>query len=349
MKFSTRTRLKVIRDYIVGWTFSFLFLAIVRGVGTEELGNLKFDFSDSMIMSATLGPIVGLISGIAQVWMEEKLYRRIPIGRLLLLRTLYGLVFIVSLILIAYATYQLFFGTTVSLQVFAFDRGSGAIYFYVLSTDLAMSMIRQVNLMLGEGNLSKVLRGQFYHPREEQRIFMFLDLQSSTQLAEKLGHIKYSSFIQDCFNDLGVVIENEAEIYQYVGDEAVLTWPYLRGLKNGNAIEAFFRFKRQLALKSPEYLEKYGVVPRFKAGVHGGTVTVTEIGKYKKEIAYHGDPINTAARIQGQCNAHESEFLISDEIKKEVSSHGFKFSLKGSFILKGKSIEVKVYSVEEKT
>lgn len=348
MKFSTRTRIKVIRDYVIGWTFAFLFLSIVRGVGTEELGNLKFDFTDSLLMAFTLGPLMGFIAGLAQVWIEEKLYRRVPIRRLILLRFIYGLVFLAVLINLAYYAYQAYFGIDITISTFAFDKGSGAIYFYVIATDFVLIVIRQVNLMLGEGNLGKLLRGKFYHPREEQRIFMFLDLQSSTTHAEKLGHIKYSSLIQDCFNDLGVVIENEAEVYQYVGDEAVLYWPIERGLRNGNAIEAFFRFKEQLKSKEADYQSKYGVVPYFKAGLHGGVVTVTEIGKYKKEIAYHGDAINTAARIQGKCNELETDFLISDSLMESFKPYAYAFENAGEIHLKGKEQEIKLYKITKK-
>jgi len=61
-----------------------------------------------------------------------------------------------------------------------------------------------------------IFRGRFYITREESQFFMFLDLQSSTKHAENLGHIRYSKIIQDCFNDLGIVVGNETEIYQYV-------------------------------------------------------------------------------------------------------------------------------------
>lgn len=60
--------------------------------------------------------------------------------------------------------------------------------------------------MLGD---KKLVTGRFCTPTAEERNFMFLDLQASTTLAEQLGHIKYSMLIQDCFNDLGVVVEND--------------------------------------------------------------------------------------------------------------------------------------------
>ena len=183
--FYTKRRLRLIRDYCLGWTFAFIFLSIVRGVGTVEVGSLQFAFLDSILISFTMGPIIGVISGVAQIWMEEKIYRRNSIGRYLVLRLIYELGFIIIMILLAYGTYQLYFGTELGIVDFAFDDGSFAIYFFVLSVDLAINIIRQLNLMLGQGNLGKLLTGKFYHPREEQRIFMFLDLQSSTQLAER--------------------------------------------------------------------------------------------------------------------------------------------------------------------
>ena len=43
------------------------------------------------------------------------------------------------------------------------------------------------------------MTGYYQKPKEESKIFMFLDLQSSSKIAELLGHEKYSDFIQDCF------------------------------------------------------------------------------------------------------------------------------------------------------
>ncbi len=50
-----------------------------------------------------------------------------------------------------------------------------------------------------------------------------------------------------------------------------------------------------------------------KAGITSGEVTATEIGVIKRSIAYHGDVLNTAARIQGECSKLNKELLISEE------------------------------------
>ena len=343
MKFKNKRRWQIIKQYCIGWTLAFIFLSIVRGEGTEELGSVQWEVWESILNAFIMGPILGVISGYAQILTEEHGYKRVSIQKLLVLRFIYAILFLASMILLGYAIYGV--DMDIGLIDFAFEPGSFAIYLYIVSVDIFMFILRQVNLFLGNNNLWRLLRGKFYTPREEERIFMFLDLQSSTKHAEKLGHIKYSKMIQDCFNDLGVVIENESEIYQYVGDEAILTWKLRDGLRNQNCINAYFNFKQQLDKRQEHYIRNYNFNPHFKAGVHVGIVTVTEVGKYKKEIAYHGDTINTAARIQGKCNELKQEFLISERLKNELGNTGFVFDKLGSIELKGKESQILLYAV----
>lgn len=348
MSFKKKRKWRIIKDYLIGWVIAFLVLGIIRGLGTSEDGFLKFGLFESLLMSFTLGPLLGIFSGYLQILTEERINKRISIQKLLLIRLFYSFLFLVSLILIAFVAYRLYFHAEMGLLDFILDPGSLAICFYVLAVDTFLSFIWQVKLMLGEGNLGGLLRGKFYTPREEERIFMFLDLQSSTQLAETLGHIQYSKMIQDCFNDLGVVVENEAEIYQYVGDEVILTWKIQAGLRKENCLNAYFKFKNQLEGKKAHYQKKYNCLPFFKAGMHAGIVTVTEVGKYKKEIAYHGDTINTSARIQGKCNEFKQELLISEYLMKKLDSDTYRFAGMGSIPLRGKKTEVSIYAVSER-
>ena len=341
MKLQNKQKWKIIRQYVVGWILSFVFLSIVRGEGTEELGSVQFELGKSILVSIIGGTIFGAISGYAQILTEERGYKKMSIQGLLAVRVIYVLLFLATIITLAY----LLFGKDISYLEFVFEPGSFAIYLYIVVTDVFMFSLRQVNLFLGSNNLWRLFRGKFYTPREEERIFMFLDLQSSTTHAERLGHIQYSKLIQDCFNDLGVVVENEAEIYQYVGDEAILTWELKEGLTNQNCIKAYFNFQNQLKKRQEYYAENYDCLPHFKAGLHGGIITVTEVGKYKKEIAYHGDTINTAARIQGKCNEFGKALLISEVLKNRLNKTGYSFEELGSIALKGKEQEVLLYAV----
>jgi len=88
-------------------------------------------------------------------------------------------------------------------------------------------------------------------------------------------------------------------------------------------------------------------LPDFKAGVHAGTVTVVEIGDVKRNIAYHGDTLNTAARIQGVCNEFKKDFLVSAYLFEKVGLHpGMKAEVLGMILLKGKTAKVGLVSID---
>lgn len=223
-----------------------------------------------------------------------------------------------------------------------------ALYLYGACVSLLINFLKEVNKKFGPGVLLKLFSGRYSAPRIEDRIFMFIDLKASTTIAEKLGHIKYSRLIQDCFHDVtDVVSKYKAEIYQYVGDEIVLTWELEKGIENNNCFEFFFEFRKKLESFSNVYRERYGIIPEFKAGMNCGTVTVAEVGEIKKEIAYHGDVLNTASRIQDQCNVHNKQVLISHNLQKVMlRTAKYKTFPIGEIMLKGKQIPVHIYSLE---
>src|SRR5690606_14690721 len=100
-------------------------------------------------------------------------------------------------------------------------------------------------------------------------------------------------------------------VYQYVGDEIVISWKVNEKMENMSCVQFFFACEEQFLNRSEYYIKKYDLVPCFKAGLHLGKVTAVEIGEIKRDIAYHGDTLNTAARIQGMCNQYDKKILIS--------------------------------------
>jgi len=219
---------------------------------------------------------------------------------------------------------------------------------YFIVAILFINFILQVNRKFGPGNLLKLTTGKYCTPKIENRIFMFLDLRGSTAIAEKLGHKKYSKLMQNCYHDLtDVVINYKASIYQYVGDEVVLCWDMKDGLKDLNCIKAYFAFDKKLQLRNEYYLNNFDVKPFFKCGIDCGEVTVAEIGDIKREIAYHGDVLNTAARIEKLCTQQKKKMLISEYVANELPNNLNEFSKEfaGDFELRGKIEKIKIYSI----
>lgn len=205
----------------------------------------------------------------------------------------------------------------------------------------------QINRLLGEGVLWKFIRGKYHKPREEERIFMFLDMKSSTKIAEQLGHVRFYALLNEVFHEISYpVLQTKAEIYQYVGDEVVLTWEVDNGLENSNCLRTFFMFRDRLQKNSENYLKNFGVKPDFKAGLHFGKVISAQIGDLKREIVYNGDVLNTTARIQSECNTYQRDCLVSGTLMNRLKEmNGFKWEKIGDVTLRGKETEVELFSV----
>ncbi|MEM7107635.1 MAG: adenylate/guanylate cyclase domain-containing protein, partial [Bacteroidota bacterium] len=311
-----QSKLKVVRDYLLGWLIASLIWQLLWT--TDRVYENAVDATISSRFTIFLLAWLFQSIGFASLHLFIDRYLR---GRVLFTR------------LVAYTlTLQLFTGLTLVTCVFYLIRFVEIIspeasfsefieqtvvrvaIIYALFVNFGIVLFIYINRMLGRGNLWRMITGKFYTPRDEEMIFMFLDLRGATTFAEQLGHLEYSRLIQDCFHDLAVVHNFKAEIYQYVGDEAVLVWSSQNGLQGNNCLRTFFAFQDKLNSRSDYYKANYGLVPQFKAGINMGKVTVTEVGEFKREIAYHGDAINTAARIQGECNQLESNLLVSETI-----------------------------------
>jgi adenylate cyclase len=209
----------------------------------------------------------------------------------------------------------------------------------------------QINHLLGEGVLWKFISGRYHKPREEERIFMFVDMKSSTAIAEQLGHVRFYTLLNELFYEISQpVLQTKAEIYQYVGDEVVLTWKVEDGLENSNCLKAFFMFRDNLAKKSGNFFRNFGVKPEFKAGMHFGKVVSAQIGDLKKEIVYNGDVLNTTARIRSECNTYGKDFLVSGKLVAQLRPmNGFSWERLDMVTLRGKETEVELFSVLNKS
>lgn len=208
--------------------------------------------------------------------------------------------------------------------------------------------LSQINSLHRKGELLNFILGRYHRPQEVDRIFCFVDLKGSTARAEQLGNVKFGSFLKDFYSDITEAIRvTKAEIYQYVGDEIILTWTYDEGLKENQSIRCFFIMQQIIQELRPKYLKKYNCYPKFKAGLHAGKVLVTWVGEIKKEILYIGDVVNTTSRIQEDCNRLNKDFLISQTLLDKVKNlEPVKASFVDETVPRGKEGKVRLYSLE---
>lgn len=305
------------------------------------------------------GVFLGTIFGLQNLYFKKRQnkLRKQSYGRIILKYSIgHILLTTISIFSIGIITKLIINGTidkNTFIEIRAYARSANFIrivlFTYLVSVGITLFQI--INQKFGPGVLMDLLLGKYRQPKEENMIFLFMDLKSSTSYAERLGHIKYSELIQDCFSDMTPAINMcEAEIYQYVGDEVVLMWPYKKGVQNGNCINLLFQFKEILQKRSEHYLSNYDFVPQFKAGINGGKLTVAEVGVIKRSVAYHGDVINTASRIQCLCNSFDQEILISENIVKIFGNNKlFNFQFIDNIQLRGKKEKINIFGINNAT
>lgn len=209
----------------------------------------------------------------------------------------------------------------------------------------------QVSDKYGPGVFAKFLIGKYYHPKEEERIFMFLDLNNSTQLAEKLGNIRFFTMLSSFYTDItDSILESQGEIYQYVGDEIVVTWTLNEGLKNANCLHCFFKIEQAILDKADHYQHSYGVTPTFMAGMHMGKVIVGEIGLIKKDIVYSGDVLNTSARVLEVGKKTGQDLVITQPLFQPLQQEkdAFNYTAMGQVPLRGKGTHLELWAVSLK-
>ena len=128
----------------------------------------------------------------------------------------------------------------------------------------------------------------------------------------------------------------------------MLTWRMSESFSASFCYEFVYAFQERLEAKKEYFISNYGVKPQFKAGAHCGKVTVAEVGEIKTEIAYHGDVLNTASRIQSLCNQFEKQLLLSESV---VSLLPEKDRARTSFVaeaeLRGKGNPIKIFTIEK--
>jgi adenylate cyclase len=301
--------------------------------------------------SVLVGFPLGLVFGLLEIFLfpkAEMRFRQWSFTKILVFKTLLytGVIYAVTVTLKIIA--GLFEGRKMSELPDALGSLEQLVLVvYTLVIYSLLIFFLQINRLLGEGILWKFIRGKYHKPREEERIFMFLDMKSSTKIAEQLGHVRFYTLLNELFHEISQpILQTKAEIYQYVGDEVILTWEVAHGLKNSNCLKTFFMFQESLLRNSENYFKNFGVKPEFKAGLHFGKVISAQIGDLKREIVYNGDVLNTTARIQNECNRYQRTCLVSGTLMNRLKrTNGFQWERIDAVTLRGKETEVELFSV----
>lgn len=214
-----------------------------------------------------------------------------------------------------------------------------------------ITFFENLERLLGKNVLKGLILGTYHKPVRENRFVMFLDIAGSTSLAERVGDVAFHALLNDFFCEIArPIVNNQGEIYKYVGDEVIITWKESTGKYKDAALAVLHAIDRTLERKKEYFISRYGTMPEYRAGLHFGQVVAGEMGLTRQEIAFSGDVMNTASRIQGECRNLGERFLVSEAavvglgIREGKTSNG-ELCSRGSIALRGKKEELNVYAL----
>ncbi len=344
---------------VIWLMFGVVYTFLERGIQGDvtvypSTGNV-YEFKNAFLFSGLGSFFTGLLQGWVEVfWLKKQLMRK-PFWAKIVLKSIFYLFFLILFLmsltlmsnsrLLGIGFFDL--ENINALQKFITNFSFWSVILYAgLIINVAL-FYSEMGEYLGNGVLYNYSLGKYHRPKKETRIFMFLDMKSSTTIAEKIGHEKYFDLLEAYYADMtDAILETSGQIYQYVGDEIVVSWSKREGIYENNCIQCFSKISNTIAKKEAYYLKRFGVVPEFKAGYHIGEVTTGEIGIIKKDIIHTGDVLNTTARIQAECNTYDTKTLISGDLLEELQKEDpISFSKIGRLMLRGKMESVELYSV----
>ena len=344
-------RLYLVLSIAIIWVFfSIIILYNIVEVDKDVLAKRRLSFFSLAFA------IIGIIVTGAEAFILKNIFRKYPIWLSTILRmTLTFILFLITSVIVVFAYW--IFRYDGELNFLQFERHFVKDIlltpsFLMLMVDLGVLafisiLVLEISDKYGPGGFRNLIRGRYNKPRKENRIFLFLDINDSTTIAERIGHEKYFNMLHDFFADITEpIIANWGHIYQYVGDEVVICWKNTP--KNKARCLNFIKQAEEVFTKKREYyMKEFDASPTFKAGIHAGDVTVGYIGIIKKDLVFSGDTLNTTARIRSKCHELKHPYIASIDFLKDFSvPKGFQADEIGEMEFKGRKEKSKVYSLE---
>lgn len=270
-------------------------------------------------------------------------FRRLPFAVVLVSKSLFYAAFAAAVL--AAAPGERFFGVPPLSASGDLARTVG----FALAVTTVFIIVLQAAGLVGYRTFRDLMLGRYHRPRAERRFFLFADVVGSTALAERLGPLAAHQFLADVFTALAEpVASHQGEIYQYVGDEIVVTWTAHEGALNARPLRCYFAMCAALGAKAALFRERFGASPELRAALHLGDVIAGEVGQERRAIVFHGDAMNTAARLEQATREVGCRFIVSAEARAALGPlPAFEMRDLGALVLRGRREPLHAYGCEK--
>ena len=221
---------------------------------------------------------------------------------------------------------------------------------FSLTVTAVFVILLQAAGLVGRRTFRNLVLGRYRRPRAERRFFLFVDVVGSTAIAERLGPLEAHNFLAAVFSATAEPIAaSRGEIYQYVGDEIVVTWPEDEGRVDARPLRCFFLMEEALSGLRDRFRERFAAEPALRAALHLGEVIAGEVGEQRRAIVFHGDVMNTAARLEQATRDLGVRFIASaDAIAALGAQPELDMKDLGALALRGRSEPIRALGVDSR-
>lgn len=267
-----------------------------------------------------IGLLLGLMIGALEVYV---FYPKLKQNSFLLMLSIRVMVYTVSIILIILAI------VTVSRairngQPFLIALQSeesknyilhGNFRYAIIFTGIATVLVnfaRLISFKIGRGILTDFFLGRYHQPKQRERIFVFIQIINAGVVLRNSRIEAYHQFVNELFREISITaMRHNGYVYEYVDDQIILYWKSDQRSWPSAIVNFYQDVRRSVKGQENYYLKIYNLIPVLQWGAHGGKVIQAEIGEIKTEIVFHGDVLNTAARIATLERADKDALIFS--------------------------------------
>jgi class 3 adenylate cyclase len=214
---------------------------------------------------------------------------------------------------------------------------------FLLVAMLSLIVLRAFSFIGGK-NIFYLLVGKYHRPVWERKIFMFLDIDGSTKLVDALGPEKSNRlFGKFMFDASRPIVDNGGEIYRYQGDGFVATWNWEAGMNSSGIFKAIDDLYATVERERPEYEKSFSKYPDFRVGIHGGEIITCEEGDIRRNIAFYGDTINIAARMETKAKEAGVDCVVTSVVAKQFDDTAGRLTKLGKERVRGINRSITIY------
>ncbi|MCL6265223.1 adenylate/guanylate cyclase domain-containing protein [Flagellimonas myxillae] len=188
-----------------------------------------------------------------------------------------------------------------------------------------------------------------YQPTMRSVTVLFADLKGFTRMCDEMEPSDVVGILNGYFRCMSQVLsKNHGQVTELIGDGILSLFGALRNnpWQVQDAVMAALEMREALEEYNKELKDRGFPELSFGIGIHKGRVLAGVMGNYElSKFGVVGDPINVAARVEALTREHNTDILITDDIKNDLDD---RFILKKMppLLVKGKSEPITTYTVE---